>query len=1092
MDPPAPPDEEALTERLLIESPVPVMVVTETAPGRLEATRLNVPLVDAFGPGVDPLELPAEGRGPSLRAVVTDCMGPRPPPERALDYAVQGSQGQVSVRPLGPDPEGRPRLLVWIVPRSTGVALGPSVLDLSDLGIFALDPRRLSLLGDAGFAELLEVRDAPLEHSLADDLRRVHEADRGAAEALVRRLLSGRVVQKRIAEEMAARDRALAALARSVPGALYQCSYDASWRTLLLSEHFEAISGYPVSDFLQNQVRSFRDLVVPEDLAKIRSAVKESIRAGRPYEVEYRIRNAHGEIRWLHDRGSAEREPGSERAIRLSGVMLDVTVQRAERDRRELLEVVAENARDCVLVTEAEPVEAPGPRIVYANRAFFELTGYAPEEVIGRNPRMLQGACSERGTLNRIKEALIQKAPVEVEILNYRKDGTPFWAELSISPVFDGQGRCTHFVSVQRDVSARRNHQSLLRLFGSAVERANDCVIVTDLAVDDPGPRILYVNDAFTRMTGYTRQEAIGQTPRMLQGPDSDRATLDRIRAALEARQPVEVEVLNYRSDGTPFWAEVSIKPLVDENGVATHFLSVQRDVTARRESDLAQERHAEELRCARDAAERAADAKSAFLATMSHEIRTPMNGVVGMTSLLLDTPLDREQRELVETIRFSGDALLGIINDILDFSKVEAGQVELEEQAFELDLVVEEAVELCAPRARERGLRIGASLAADVPVWVRGDLTRLRQILVNLIGNAVKFTEAGEVSVEVRLSPEADKLSFSVRDTGIGIPSDRKERLFQAFSQVDASINRRFGGTGLGLAITKQLVELMGGSISVESEAGKGSTFHFDLDLEPLPPAVSAWEARARSLMSSCRAAVITRWPIADAFLRRALTRAGVALIEPAALRAGDLVLVDAEVEDERPPAGRKITFAIESSPVASLPQCSLLLRMPLRAERFVASLLEVLGHPREDAEAGQSRPPILRPLDRPLRVLVAEDNVVNQRVIQKMLRRLGIEPDLVANGQEALDLMVAGARYDVVLMDLQMPVMDGLTAARAIRRCVPTGRQPRILALTANAMAEDRDRCRAAGMDGFLPKPIRPERLRAALAGELDLQGG
>jgi len=452
-----------------------------------------------------------------------------------------------------------------------------------------------------------------------------------------------------------------------------------------------------------------------------------------------------------------------------------------------------------------------------------------------------------------------------------------------------------------------------------------------------------------------------------------------------EVRVQTEIAVDEDEDDGQRCY-DLRINPLFDRRGVLQGRMLVLRDITERREMERDLEQALSEAREARIAAEAASRAKSVFLATMSHEIRTPMNGVIGMTSLLLDTELTPEQREFVETIRVSGDALLMLINDILDLSKIEAERMDLEQESFELLMCVGSAVDLLRPKATEKGLALDYQIDGQVPERIRGDMARLRQILVNLLGNGIKFTEQGEISLSVTARPldrgtspadrETWEILFAIEDTGIGIPADRLDHIFEPFTQVDDSTTRQYGGTGLGLAISRRLAEMMGGRMWVESELGAGSTFCFT---------------------------------------------------------------IQAEVEPSEEP-----TVADET----------------MRQPQFDAGMAARL----------------------PLRILLVEDNPVNQKLALRLLARLGYQADLASNGLEALETLERQA-YDVVLMDVQMPEMDGLEATRRIRHEVAPKAQPRIIAMTANAMKEDRATCLAAGMDDYLSKPIRVAELVTAL---------
>ena len=651
------------------------------------------------------------------------------------------------------------------------------------------------------------------------------------------------------------------------------------------------------------------------------------------------------------------------------------------------------------------------------------------------------------------------------------------------------------------EVEERRQAEAALRASQLAERKLGLVAARTDniVAIARPDGGLEWINDAFTRLLGPALPEIAGR-PAIDLLASHDPAALLRLREAMDAGEALSCDVACRARDGRRYDLSVDLQPVFAADGRLEYLIFLAVDITQRVETER-------ELRRAKLEADAASRAKSDFLASMSHEIRTPMNGVIGMTSHLLQSPLSDDQRDSVNTIRQSGETLLTIINDILDFSKIESGRLELELIPFELAACVEDTVELFAPMAADSGIDLAYRIDPGLPAWIESDPTRLRQILANLINNAVKFTPSGSVSIELSSAPSDPLMLLArVRDTGIGIPGERVDRLFKPFSQVDSSTTRKYGGTGLGLAICHRLTRLMGGHIEAASTPGEGSVFSFTLPLRhakpsteaPPPPAPDPRQAvlvleshdlnrrRLTEQIAAQLGPVLAPRSVSElaALLEKSpLPPSAVVLDVALAAEAGERAALAAALRRKALPVlwlhppGRPPEHAAELGPVhASLAR-------PARSGQVIASLRHLLAMDPAPRSAGPAPLEIERIGERlPLSILLAEDNLVNQKVALRFLERLGYRADAVANGLEAISALEARP-YNMVLMDVQMPEMDGLEAAREIRQRLPADRQPVIVALTANALQGDRDACLAAGMDDYISKPVKLSDIAASI---------
>ncbi len=782
------------------------------------------------------------------------------------------------------------------------------------------------------------------------------------------------------------------------------------------------------------------------------------------------------------------------------------------------LRAIVDTAVDGIVVINERGI------IESVNPAVTRIFGYRPEQLLGQNVKMLMPdpyhSEHDQYLLNYLSTGQKKVIGVGREVLGLRSDNTIFPLELAVSEMLvDGTRK---FTGIVRDVTARKQAEAQ---FQQVVESAPNGMLMIN-----PQGTITMVNKQVEAMFGYTRDEMLGQPVEMLI-PERFRPDHPTHRTGYFAAPTSRVmgagrELFGLHKNGTEFPVELGLNPIDTPTGKLA--LASIVDITLRKRADTALSQASQDLEWknwelseARDQAVQAAQVKTDFLATMSHEIRTPMNGVIGMTTLLLDTELNLEQRGYLETLKHSGESLLRIINDILDYSKIEAGKFSIEQIPFDLRMTIEDTLDLLAPTAQARQLELVGLIDAQTPRTVLGDPGRIRQIVTNLVGNAIKFTEKGEVLVQVLRSEELSgsvTLRFEIIDTGIGLTPEAQAKMFQAFTQADSSTARKYGGTGLGLSICKRLVELMGGSIELQSMPGMGTCISFTVKLAtlkegeaPVAPPLSV------KTLSGYRVCLVDDNATNRSLLQYHVSAwnmqhksavdgpSALALIQRAAEEGTpfDIAIVDVHMPEM---SGLELCRLIKDDPAISKTHVILLtasgqrgdsilakevgaaayLTKPIRERHLADCLRLALGREggEEDKEPLITRHTLSEATAHTIqRVLVVDDNPINQRVAVKMLEKLGCRVDLAGTGMEAL-AAICRHPYPLVFMDCQMPELDGFETTRLIRSQEPPGAHLPIIAMTANAMAGDREACLSAGMDDFISKPIIVEELRAKVA--------
>lgn len=788
-------------------------------------------------------------------------------------------------------------------------------------------------------------------------------------------------------------------------------------------------------------------------------------------------------------------------------ILIDITerkrTEKALRESEERFRLIAETITEVFWIAD--------PNI---SKMFYISPGY--EHVWGRSleglredPRSFMESIHPEDRDRVVADLLVEREgkPFDHEYRIFRPDGSIRWIWDRGYPVRDDSGAISRYVGVAHDITARKSAEESLRKLSQALEQSAESVVITD-----KNGVIEYVNPSFVESTRFSKEEAVGQNPRILKSGKQQVDFYKKMWASILAGEVFRDIFVNKKKSGELFYEEKTIAPVKDDHGTITNFVAVGRDITLRRLAE-------EELKKAKEAAEDANRAKSDFLANMSHEIRTPMNGIIGMTDLALETQLSSEQREYLDMVKSSADALLRVINDILDFSRVEAGKLELEREPFALRASVGETMKLLGHLAHRKNLELAWQTSADVPEWLLGDCGRLRQMLVNLVGNAVKFTERGEVvvsiSVESRDKDSVD-LHFRISDTGIGIPADKQELIFGAFTQADGSTTRKYGGTGLGLAITQHLAHLQGGKLWVESQLGKGSVFHFTVRLGvPDRTLATPSEPDSDSLRDLRVLAVDDNHTNRQILLqllkhwRMVPQEAGsgkqaLELLE-SAQREGKpfrVAILDVQMpdmdgfslarrihEDVRFSATSTIMLSSSARPgepsqVRDLGISAYLIK-PTEPSELLDAILNAVTI---DGSFLPSPAPVSSPEKFPrrassLRILLAEDNAVNRQLATRLLEKRGHSVVAVNDGRQALEA-VEREKFHLVLMDVQMPEMDGLEATRMIRKKEKsTGEHLPVVAVTAHVMKGDREKCIEAGSDDYVSKPIQAEELYSVI---------
>lgn len=911
-----------------------------------------------------------------------------------------------------------------------------------------------------------------------------HQGKRQVA-ASIRDLTEQLAVERKIRES----ESRFRGLVSNIPGAVYRTRVDEQWTMEYVSDNITEISGYPAWHFIDSKKRSYGSLVIDEDKQLCIDTINSALAEQQPFDVEYRIRHRDGAVRWIHEKGKATYDEDGN-PLWFDGSLNDITDSKLAQEKmeqsREQLETITESVPSTVYQLFWQSPQQR--RFTFLSSAAIATLGHHKNEVMADFELVAERIVAEdRDSIIRLLSG--ENGLQWIKEFRYQHpSGEMRWLEAGAKGSKQQDGMLWN--GYLTDISGRKAMETELAQSEAHFRALFDNAGIGIVNLDDRG-NIMDCNGQFCTDMGMSAEQLKRRSFADLMAPE-DRGNASELYERLKRSDDHSVsgEWRLLRASGEPMWMAVNASEL-EEDEVR------QRSVVMSIANITRLKLLSNELMLAKEDADAANKAKSDFLANMSHEIRTPMNAIIGMSQLCLQTKLDRKQRNYVEKIERASQSLLGIINDILDFSKIEAGKLDIEVVPFQLDSILEDLGDMFSERAADKQLELLFAVAPSVPSHLEGDPLRLGQVLINLMNNAIKFTERGEVMLSItELSREQDEviLRFAVRDSGIGLTAEQQARLFKSFSQADTSTTRKYGGTGLGLAISKQLVELMGGEIGVESQFGNGSCFFFTVrlkvadsdalnveqELEGMPILVVDDNGTARDIL---------RTTLESMGFAVDCARSGMEALDKVKRQSYKMALIDWKMPEldgmetarqmlqlKEPPLILMVSAHANSDFIEQLERLGLngYITKPVSASRLLDGIMLALGR--------QGHIPIRRKaLDLESlqlaalagkRVLLVEDNEMNQEVATEFLEQVGIDLSIAENGQIALEKL-AQQQFDLVLMDCQMPVMDGYQATEALRK-MPGLEQLPVIAMTANAMAGDKEMCLRAGMNDHIAKPI------------------